>query len=111
ERGWDLFTPQHGWSHYTPGEGWSPYTATPAPTTAPVAARLGTGWIGYNPGAAWVGYQPGSLTASGAVPSLVHQPVNATRSRTRRPYREPSTGRPVVLDKPWLPGAAGYEPR
>lgn len=109
-QGWDLYTPNHGWSHYTPGEGWSPYTATPTPAPAS-GPRLATGWIGYNPGAAWVDYAPGSSAVRTAAPSLVRQPFRATGSQFRRPYHEPSTGRTVVLDKPWLPGAAGYEPR
>jgi hypothetical protein len=99
ERGWDLFTPQHGWSHYTPGEGWSPYAAAPSP-----GPRLATGWLGYNPGAAWADYVP-AAAAVPAAPSLVHLPVQATESRFRRPYREPGSGRTVVLVKPWLPGA------
>ena len=114
--------PANSWQGYTPGSAWSgPAYAPSGPVVATVPARPvavpGAGWSGYNPAASWAGYAPASAW-TGYTPGYINV---APRSGVRRSdrglvgwgwtgngsYREPGTGRPTPMLKPWLSGASG----
>jgi hypothetical protein len=110
------------WQGYAPGSAWSgPSYAPTGPVVATVPAQPvavpGRGWAGYNPAASWTGYAPAS-SWSGYTPGYISVMPRSERARYDRrlvgwgwttpgTYREPGTGRPTPMLRPWLPGAAG----
>jgi hypothetical protein len=106
------------WQGYAPGSAWTGATyapAYPAPAAAPVrtVAVPAQGWSGYNPAGAWTGYAPGQAwtvytPGVSATPSVRQQSGVPGWGWSRNgAYREPSTGRPTPMFRPWLKGAAG----